>query len=327
MPLILSRAQVRDLLDMRAAIDAVEKGLIEFSAGKAVMPVRVTTQVPAHGGVVLGMPAFLGDSDALGTKIVTVYKNNPNRGLPTILAVVVVNDAQTGKVEAIMDGGYLTAVRTAAASAVGTKYLANPDAKVLGILGLGVQGESHLWAMTEVATKLERVVVYNRSRERAEAFQSEQGKRFGLPIEIAANEEEVCRQSDILVLATTAAEPITRREWLRPGVHINAVGSHSPAARELDGETVAAARVVVDSREANKVECGDLLIPMKEGKFGESHFQDEIGEVAAGQKSGRGSKEQITIYKSVGIAVEDVATGALVLQRAREKGVGTQVDL
>src|SRR5437868_6182358 len=135
---------------MRAAIEAVERGLIEFSAGNAVMPVRVTTQVPKHGGIVLGMPAFLGDSNALGTKIVTVYKNNPARGLPTILAVVVVNDPETGKVEAIMDGGYLTAVRTAAASAVGTKYLAAPNARVLGILGTGVQGESHLWAMTEV---------------------------------------------------------------------------------------------------------------------------------------------------------------------------------
>lgn len=326
MPLILSRAQVRDLLDMRAAIDAVERGLVEFSAGQAVMPVRVTTQVPKHGGIVLGMPAFLGESAALGTKIVTVYKNNPSRGLPTILAVVVVNDPETGKVEAIMDGGYLTAVRTAAASAVGTKYLANKDAKVLGILGLGVQGASHLWAMTEVA-KLEKVVVYNRSRDKADAFKTEQGPRFGLPIEIAANEEEVCRQSDILVLATTASEPIVRREWMKPGVHVNAVGSHSPGARELDGDTVAAARVVVDSREANLAECGDLLIPMKEGKIDQAHFVDEIGEVAAGKKPGRAATEQITIYKSVGIAVEDVATGSLVLRRAREKGVGTQVDL
>jgi alanine dehydrogenase len=325
-PLILSRAQVRELLDMRAAIDAVERGLIEFSAGNAVMPVRVTTGVPKHGGIVLGMPAFLGDSNALGTKIVTVYKNNPSRGLPTIMAVVVVNDPETGKVEAIMDGGYLTAVRTAAASAVGTKYLANKDARVLGILGLGVQGESHLWAMTEVA-KLERVVVYNRSREKADKFKAELTERFGLPIEIAENEEAVCRQSDILVLATTAAEPIIRREWLKPGVHINAVGSHSPGARELDADTVAAARVVVDSRDANMAECGDLLIPMKEGRIDQNHFCDEIGEVAAGKKPGRSSADQVTIYKSVGLAVEDVATGSLVLQRAREKGVGTQVDL
>lgn len=326
MPVILSRAQVRDLLDMRDAIDAVEKGLIEFSAGQAVMPVRVTTQVPAHGGVVLGMPAFLGATNALGTKIVTVYKNNPARSLPTILAVVVVNDPETGAVEAIMDGGYLTAVRTAAASAVGTRYLARPEARVLGILGTGVQGESHLWAMTEVAT-IERVVIYNRSRAKAEQFQRAMSERFGLPIEIAPSEEAVCRASDVLVLATTAAEPIVRREWIKPGAHVNAVGSHSPAARELDGDTVVAARVVVDSREANLAECGDLLIPMKEGRFGPEHFADEIGEVAAGTKPGRRSPDEITIYKSVGIAVEDVATAALVLARARARGIGTRVDL
>ncbi len=144
MPLILSRDQVRSLLDMGPAIDAVESALIEFSAGQAVMPVRVTTQVPAHSGIVLGMPAFLGTTNALGTKIVTVYKNNPARGLPTILAVVIVNDPETGAVISIMDGGYLTAVRTAAASAVATKYLATPGGKVVGILGTGVQGESHL---------------------------------------------------------------------------------------------------------------------------------------------------------------------------------------
>lgn len=326
MPLILNRDQVRDLLDMRAAIDAVEGALVEFSAGHAVMPVRVVTSVPAHGGIVLGMPAFLGQTNALGTKIVTVYKDNPSKGLPTILAVVVVNDPATGKVEAIMDGGYLTAVRTAAASAVGTKYLARKDAKVVGILGTGVQGESHLWAMREVAN-VERAVIYNRSRAKAEKFRDEQSRRFDMPIEIVEGEEAVCRASDILILATTATTPVIKCEWLKPGVHINAVGSHSPPARELDTDTVCRARIVVDSREANLKESGDLLIPMSEGKLAAEQFQDEIGEVAAGKKPGRRSDDEITIYKSVGIAIEDVATGDLVLRRAREKGIGTQVEL
>lgn len=326
MPLILSREQVRELLDMRAAIDAVESALVEFSTGQAVMPVRVTTQVPAHAGVVLGMPAFLGTTNALGTKIVTIYKNNPGRGLPTIMAVVVVNNPETGQVEAIMDGGYLTAVRTAAASAVGTKYLADPAGGVLGILGAGVQGQSHLWAMTEVRP-ISRVLLYNRSRDRAERFQAELSQRFGVSIEIAADEEAVCRESDLLVLATTAQQPIIRREWLKPGAHVNAVGSHSPGARELDSDTVAAARVVVDSRDANLAECGDLIVPMNEGRITREHFCDEIGEVIAGQKPGRRSPDEITIYKSVGIAIEDVATANLVLRRAREAGVGTQVEL
>jgi ornithine cyclodeaminase/alanine dehydrogenase-like protein (mu-crystallin family) len=225
-----------------------------------------------------------------------------------------------------MDGGYLTAVRTAAASAVGTKYLARPEARTLGILGTGVQGFSHLWAMKEVSA-VEEVVVYNRSADKAREFRRRYTERFGLPIEIAPNEEAVCRAADILVLATTAAEPIIRRQWLKPGVHINAVGSHSPGARELDGATVAAARIVVDSREANLKESGDLLIPMNEGKINAEAFGDEIGEVAVGKKPGRRSADEITIYKSVGIAIEDVATANLVLQRARAEGVGTQVEL
>ena len=327
MPLILSREQVRELLDMRAAIDVVEKGLIEFSAGDAVMPVRVTTQVPAHSGIVLGMPAFLGKSDALGTKIVTVYKNNPSKSLPTIMAVVVINDPDTGRVDAIMDGGYLTAVRTAAASAVGTKYLARKDARVLGILGSGVQGASHLWAMKEVMPALDRVVAYSPTRSKLEAFAAEMQQRHGTTVELADSEEAVCRASDVLVLATTAQQPIVKREWLKAGCHVNAVGSHSPPARELDSDTVADARVVVDSRDANLKECGDLLIPMQEGRITQEHFCDEIGEVAVGKKPGRASDDQITIYKSVGIAVEDVATGSLVYKRALEQGVGTRVEL
>lgn len=327
MPLILSREQVRSLLDMPDAIAAVERGLIEFSAGDAVMPVRVNTQVPAHGGFVLGMPAFLAKSDALGTKIVTVYKNNPSKNLPTIMAVVVVNDPATGRVEAIMDGGYLTAVRTAAASAVGTRYLARGDARVLGVLGSGVQGESHVWAMKEVMPALDRVVAYSPTRAKLDAFAAAMRQRHGIAVEAAESEEAVCRASDVLVLATTAQQPIVKREWLKAGLHVNAVGSHSPPARELDSDTVADARVVVDSREANLTECGDLLIPMKEGRIDKEHFCDEIGEVAAGKKAGRASDDQITIYKSVGIAVEDVATASLVYKRALEQGVGTRVEL
>ena len=152
-------------------------------------------------------------------------------------------------------------------------------------------------------------------------------QRHGTSVELASSEEEVCQASDVLVLATTAQQPIVKREWLKAGLHINAVGSHSPPARELDSDTVAAARVVVDSRDANLKECGDLLIPMKEGRIDEQHFCDEIGEVAAGKKPGRASDDQITIYKSVGIAVEDVATGSLVYKRALEQGVGTRVEL
>ncbi|MDR7521450.1 MAG: NAD(P)-binding domain-containing protein [Armatimonadota bacterium] len=326
MALILSAAQVRDLLDMREAIDAVERALVEFSSGQAVMPVRSTTQVPAHAGLMLSMPAFLGKTDALGSKIVTVYKGNPQRGLPTILAVVVLNDPQTGRVLAVMDGAYLTAVRTAAASGAATRHLAPPGPKTLAILGAGVQGASHLWAMREVA-QVTRVRLYNRSRERAEAFKRDLEPRFGVPIDVVGSAEDAVRGADLAVLATTATAPIVRWPWFKAGCHINAVGSHSPGARELDSDTVAAARVVVDSREANFTECGDILVPLQEGRITREQVADEIGEVIAGAKPGRQHPEQVTVYKSVGIAVEDVATANLVYRKAVARGVGTEVDL
>lgn len=326
MALILSAAQVKDLIDMREAIDAVERALVEFSSGQAVMPVRSTTQVPSHGGAMLSMPAYLGKTDALGSKIVTVYKGNPQRGLPTIMAVVVVNDPQTGRVLAVMDGAYLTAVRTAAASGAATRHLATPGPKVLAILGAGVQGQSHLWAMREAA-RVTRVRLYTRTRDKALAFKAELEPRFGIPIDIAASEEEAIRGADVVVLATTAAAPIVKWEWFAPGCHINAVGSHSPGARELDSDTVARARVVVDSRDANFTECGDILVPLQEGRITREQVSDEIGEVIAGTKPGRAGPDQVTIYKSVGIAIEDVATAELIYRKARAQGVGTEVEL
>ncbi len=324
MPLILSAAQVRDLLDMREAIDACARALAELSAGQAVMPVRTTTAVPPHAGAMLSMPAYLGRADALGSKIVTVYARNPERGLPTILAVVLVHDPATGAVLAIMDGATLTAVRTASGAA--TRHLATPGPKVLAVLGAGVQGRSHLWAMREVA-QVTRCRIYSRTRAKAEAFQRDLEPRFGVPIDVVDSAEAAVRDADLVVLATTAVQPIVRWEWFRPGCHINAVGSHAPTARELDSETVARARVVVDSREAVFAECGDVLIPLQEGRITRDHVADELGEVIEGTKPGRTHPDQVTLFKSVGVAVEDVATAALVYRKALARGVGTMVDL
>lgn len=326
MPRILTRDDVTRLLTMADAIRVVEQALIEFSTGDAEMPVRGTTTVAPHQGLLLTMPAYLRRSDALATKMVTVYPRNSAHGLPVILAVVVVFDPQTGAPLAIMDGVYLTAVRTAAASAVATRYLARADARVLGIIGTGVQGAAHLWAMREVRP-IEQVVVFNRTRAKAEEFARAMQARHGLPVTVADTAEAAARAADILVLATSATEPVIRAAWLKPGCHINAIGTHTPTTRELDSDTVARARVVVDSREANRVECGDLLIPMQEGRIGLEHFADEVGEVAAGRKPGRRSADEWTIFKSVGIAVEDAATGALVYRQALEQGIGTEVAI
>jgi len=324
--LIISATQVRELIDMKEAVDAVERALIEFSAGAAVMPVRVATPVPAHSGLMLAMPAFLSRTDALGSKIVTVYKNNPQQGLPIILAAVIVNDPDTGKVLALMDGTYLTAVRTAAASGVATRHLATPGPKVLAILGAGVQGGSHLWAMREVA-QVTGVRVYNRTRVKADALKATYEPRFRIPIEVADSAEAAVRGADLIVVATTASTPVLNWAWLKPGSHINAVGSHAPGVRELDSDTVAHARVVVDSREANFAECGDILIPLQEGRITRDHAADEIGEVASGAKPGRTHATQVTLFKSVGIAVEDVAAANLIYRKAMTKGVGSNIDL
>lgn len=326
MPRMLTRDEVARLLTMSDAIRVVEQALVEFSQGEAVMPVRAATAVPRHEGLLLTMPAYLGRSDALATKMVAVYKHNPGRGLPVILAVIVAFDPATGAPLAIMDGVHVTAVRTGAASAVATKYLARPDASVLGIIGTGVQGAAHLAAMREVRP-ISRAVVYNRTPAKAERFAAAMQAQHGLPVEVAASAEDVARASDVLVLATSATEPVIRAAWLKAGCHVNAIGTHTPTTRELDSDTVAQARVVVDSREANRAECGDLLIPLQEGRITPEHFADEVGEVAAGRKPGRRHAAELTVFKSVGIAVEDAATAMLVYQRACEQGVGADVAL
>lgn len=326
MMLILSGADVRRLITMREAIDAVEGALVEFSRGQAHMPVRSVTQVGAHHGVMLSMPAFLSHSGALGSKIVTVYKENPQRDLPMILATVLVHDPQTGRLLAMMEGTYLTAIRTAAASGVATKYLARPGPKVLAIIGGGVQGHSHLWAMHELGP-LTHVRLHDRTRRKAEAFKATHEPTFRVPIEVVASPEEAVRDADLIILATTAPTPVIQWQWVKPGAHINAVGSHARNTRELDSETIAHARIVVDSREANLTECGDILIPLEEGRVTREALTDEIGEVAAGLKAGRTRPDQVTVFKSVGIAVEDVAAANLIYRKALVQGIGTTVDL
>lgn len=324
--LILSAAQVKELVEMREAINLMESALAEFSGGHAVMPVQATTRILPRGGLMLSMPAFMGKTDALGSKTLTIYNGNPQKGLPRILAVILLNDPHTGKVLALVDGTYLTAVRTAAASGAATKYLATTGPKCLGIVGTGVQGHSHLWAMLEVA-QVTSVRIYNRSREKAEAFEASAERRFGVPIDIANSAEEAIRGSDLVVLATSSATPVVKWEWFKPGCHINAVGSYSSDIRELDSDTVASSRILVDSRDAVYAECGDILMPLQEGRISRAQAADEIGEVVAGTKPGRSTADQVTLYKGVGMAVEDVAIAALVYRKALARGMGTNVDL
>jgi ornithine cyclodeaminase/alanine dehydrogenase-like protein (mu-crystallin family) len=240
--------------------------------------------------------------------------------------VTLLLDPATGVPLAILEAGYLTGVRTAAASGVATDLLARKDAHELAILGAGVQGRHHLAAMLAVRP-IERVRVFDVRRENAEGYCREMQPTTSATLQVAGSAEEAIRGADVIVATSTTRDPIVELPWLQPGVHINGVGAHTPDTRELAGEVVAKARVVVDSREAALKEAGDLLAPVATGLVSAEQLSDELGEVITGAKPGRTSPDQITLYKSVGIALQDMAVAKLVYDRALEAGVGTEVDL
>ena len=288
--LVLSEEQVRSLIDVDELISALEQAHIQYSTGKAVMPVRLVVPLPQIQGRITSMPGYLTEDKALGMKVVTYFQNNPEQNLPAILAMVMLFSASTGKMIAVMDGSYITAIRTACASAMATKALASPEAPVLGILGAGVQARAHIQALCRVR-KLNKIKLYSPSGTGAANIKRELEPAVGVAIDVAKSAEETVRNSDLLVTATTAQQPILKSEWLKSGAHVNAVGSHRPDSREIDGATVAHSRVVVDSRDAIMAECGDILLAIKEQSITENDIHAEIGEVLAGVKPGRSSVE------------------------------------
>lgn len=326
MAIILTRQDVQQVLSMRDCIETIAEVMQRFSAGDTVMPVRLVTRVPERG-VHLAMPAVLVPLGVFGVKSITVFPTNPARGAPAILGLVILNETDTGRPLAVMDAGYLTGIRTAAASAVATRLLARPESNSLALIGAGVQAATHLWGMSEVRP-VKSVAVYDIDPKISENFIQVQTQRFPeMAFRQAASPEDAIRGADLVCTISSSKTPVVDLSWVKPGAHINGVGSHSPEARELDGATVQAARVAVDSREGALKEAGDFIMPMQEGLFGAEHVSDEIGELLAGLKPGRTSPEQITLYKSVGIAVQDVATARLVYERAAAQGVGVEVEL
>jgi ornithine cyclodeaminase/alanine dehydrogenase len=324
--LLLSETQVKTLIDIDELIEALAQAQVQYSTGKAVMPVRLVVPLPQIRGRITSMPGFLNQDKALGMKVVTYFQENPGRGLPAILATIMLFSAETGKMIAVMDGGYITAIRTACASALATKLLAKTETPMLGILGAGVQARAHIQALSRVR-KLRKIKIYSPSGTSAPKIKAELEPVVGIPIEVAAGPADAVRDADIVVTASTAKEPILDPDWLKPGVHINAVGSHRPDLREIDGATLARAKIVVDSREAIMAECGDILLALKEESISPDPIDAEIGEVLAGAKPGRMSDDELTLYKSVGIAIQDVATAHLVYRKALERGIGTNVEI
>jgi len=324
--LILSHRDVRQALPMREAVEAMKRAFAQLSTGQAEVPLRVPVHVPRHNGLTLFMPAYLAADDQMAVKMVSVFNDNPARGLPLIHALVVVIDAQTGAPVAAMEGASLTALRTGAASGAATDLLARPDAAVAAVFGAGVQGRTQLEAVCAVRP-IREAWVYDVDLQRAQAYAEEMGGRLGIPVHVAASPAEAVRRADVVCTATTSTTPVFDDADVRPGTHINAVGAYTPQMREVPTETVLRARVVIDHRTASLAEAGDLLIPIREGRMTEEHIWAELGEIVAGLKPGRLSPDEITLFKSVGVAVQDVAAAAAVLEAARRQNLGVEVPL
>jgi alanine dehydrogenase len=328
MTLILTRDDVVSVLEMKECMEIVEKAFAELTNGTAVLPLRIGITPP--DGLALYMPAYLKEMKALACKVVTVYKNNPAKfNMPTTIGKVLLQDPENGDVICIMDGGYLTAVRTGAASGVATKLLAGTKTgSVAGIFGAGVQAKMQLWAITE-AVQVDKAFVYDISDGAVNKFIEEMAVKLKLEIVKAKSAAEIIENCDILCTATSSSSPLFDGNSVKPGTHINGIGSHTPGARELDTAIIKRARFIGDSREACFSEAGDILIPIKENAITESHFYAELGEIITGKKSGRNPDEKdiITIFKSNGLAIQDVATAKLVYEKAVQKGIGKEVKI
>ncbi len=322
---VLSSTDVDAVVGIADCIEAVDAAMRQYSERSVVMPVRLTTKVPGRGDH-LCMPAALPDAPALGMKTITIYPENPTRNAPILQGLIVVNDFATGTPIGVIDAARLTGLRTAAASAVATRALARPDARRLAIIGSGVQAGSHLEAMLAVRP-IDEVVVCSRTRASAERFVESRSGIGGVRFTVVDDPGDAIDGADIVCAVSSSRTPVVTLDRLSPGTHVNGVGSHGPNDREVDGPTMAAARVVVDSRDSALRECGDCLLAIADGLFDESHVIDEVGEVLAGTKPGRTSDSQITVYQSCGLAVQDVAVATLAYTRGTAAGRGVVVDL
>jgi alanine dehydrogenase len=327
--LVLTRRDVEALLDLDALIDALAAAMADLSAGRASVPDRVAALVPGQEAFLAAMPGYVPSPDVLMAKLVSLFPRNAGTGLPTHQAVIAVFDPGTGAPAALLDGTAITAARTGACSALSARLLAREDAAVLAILGTGVQARSHASAMCRVRP-IRQIRIAGRSPARAADLAAELSGALLVAAEAVPSYREALDGADIACAATHTAEPVIRRSWLSPGTHITSVG-FNPAGREIDDATIAAALVCVESRQAALAPfpagSNDLLIPIREGIITAGHIHAELGELVAGQKPGRSSHEQITLYKSVGVAVQDAAAAALVIAAARERGAGQQIGL
>lgn len=327
--LVINRAEVAALLDVDELIEALAGAMADLSAGRASAPDRVAAVVPERDARLLAMPGYVPAASALAVKLVSLFPRNAGSSLPTHQAVIIAFDAETGAPAALLDGEEITAVRTAACSALSVRLLAREDASVLAVLGTGVQARSHARAVPRVRG-IEQIRVAGRDPRKVEVLVAELERELDVDVRAFDSYAQAVHGADIVCATTHATEPVVRRPWVSPGTHITSVGWNVDG-RELDDDIVADSLVVVESRKAAlaPVPAGspDLLQPIRDGIITEDHIHAELGELVAGTRQGRTSNEQITLYKSVGVAVEDATAASLVLAAARRTGAGRELDL
>ena len=324
--LIADQKLVTDVYPLDEALPTMRRALTMLAGGDVVMPLRSYLALP-QGDAVLGlMPSYVGGLEAVGVKVIAAFPANFGTEFDTHQGVVLFFDTERGLLRAIVDATAITAIRTAAVSGLATDLLAKPDAGDLAIIGAGTQATTHLRAMLAVRP-VRRVRVHSVPAESAKAFAERESRRTGLTVEAVATAEEAVAGADLICTTTTAHDPVVLGEWVSPGAHVNAVGAYSPTTRELDSDLVAGARLFADRRESMLSESGEFLIPRGEGRFGDEHILGEIGELLTGAAAGRTSPDDVTLFKSLGIAVEDLASAHRVYEICKERDLGTWVEI
>lgn len=323
---LLTEDHVKSLLSMSELITAMEAAIARFSAREVLQPVRTVLSVGPTKAFFGLMPAYIEQPARLGAKLVTVFNENHARGLPSHLATIVLLDPETGALIALMDGRYITESRTAAVSAVSARHLSRPEASTLAIIGSGVQARSHLEAYAEVRT-LRDVRVWSPNARSRERFIHDMAGHVSARLHDSPSAQEAIEGADLIVLATSSPTPVLDAHWVAPGAHVVSVGACRPDQREMAPELVQKSRLFVDSRAAALVESGDVVMGIHEQRFGEQHIAGELGEVVLGRIAGRTSADQITVFKSLGMAVEDVVSADVVFRKAIETGAGTELTL
>lgn len=323
---IINQTEIRQLLPMSECLDLMAEALKALARGAAILPLRQVIALPDKSGLLAVMPSYSGNLPAMGVKVISVFPGNLGSELDSHQGAVLLFETERGRLLAILDASEITAIRTAAVSGVATRLLAREDATDLAILGSGVQARTHLEAML-VARNISRVRVWSRNFENARTFAERESQRHLVSVTPVRGAQEAVTAADIICTTTAATEPVLSGDWISPGAHINAAGAFGQKARELDTVAVAKSRLFVDRRESTMNEAGDFLIPLREGAIADAHILGELGELLIEKVKGRTAPNEITLFKSMGIAIEDLASAHYIYNKAVQRGIGTEVEL